>query len=156
VRLAVHATELVVAKAALRVGADILVHSVVDAPVDDEFIALAKSRNAIYCPTIFVFSSYALALSNQWKPTEAERRLADPEILAAMSDLDRIPKDKLPRAWPARWPSRRRSRLARPPAEPEESVDAGITVAMGTDAATSGRCTARRSSARWRSWCARA
>ena len=41
-RLAVHATELVVAKAALRAGADYLVHGVFDAPVDDEFIALAK------------------------------------------------------------------------------------------------------------------
>jgi hypothetical protein len=57
VRLAVHATELVVAKASLRAGADLLVHSVVDAPVDDEFIALARSRNVIYCPTIFVFNS---------------------------------------------------------------------------------------------------
>ena len=139
VRLAVHATELVVAKAALRVGADILVHSVVDAPVDDEFIALAKSRNAIYCPTIFVFSSYALALSNQWKPTEPERRLADPEILAAMSDLDRIPKEKLP--------PRVAQLMAKPPTVATSPVvlqnlkkvwDAGITVAMGTDAGNIG------------------
>ena len=43
-RLAVHATELVVAKSALRAGADILVHSVQDVPVDDEFIALARAR----------------------------------------------------------------------------------------------------------------
>src|SRR6185437_5894079 len=40
VRLAVHATELVVAKSALRAGADYLVHSVDDAPLDDEFLAL--------------------------------------------------------------------------------------------------------------------
>src|SRR5262245_39080581 len=43
-RLAVHATELVVAKAALRAGADLLVHSVFDAPVDEEFIALMKKN----------------------------------------------------------------------------------------------------------------
>jgi imidazolonepropionase-like amidohydrolase len=139
VRFAVHATELVVAKAALRAGADILVHSVVDAPVDDEFIALMKARNAIYCPTIFVFSSYAMALSNQWKPTEAERRLADPEILAAMSDLDRIPKEKLP--------PRVARLMEKPPAIRTSPVvlanlkkvwDAGITVAMGTDAGNIG------------------
>jgi imidazolonepropionase-like amidohydrolase len=46
-KLAVHATELVVAKAALRAGADYLVHSVFDEPVDDEFIALAKKNHAL-------------------------------------------------------------------------------------------------------------
>jgi imidazolonepropionase-like amidohydrolase len=139
IRLAVHATELVVAKSALRAGADILVHSVVDAPVDDEFIALALRRNAIYVPTIFVMSSYAMALSNQWKPTEAEQRLADPEILAAMGDLDRIPRDKLP--------ARVAQLMDKPPAlAPAPAIlrnlrrvwDAGITVAMGTDAGNIG------------------
>jgi cytosine/adenosine deaminase-related metal-dependent hydrolase len=47
VRLAVHATELIVAKAALRDGADFLVHSVEDEPVDAEFLALAKKNHAL-------------------------------------------------------------------------------------------------------------
>ncbi len=128
-----------VAKAALRVGADFLVHSVIDAPVDDEFLALARERRAIYCPTIFVMSSYEMALSNQWKPTEAESRLADPEILAAMSDLDRIPRDKRPPGV---------ARLMDKPPEIRTSPvilqnlrrvwDAGIPVAMGTDAGNIG------------------
>src|SRR5207244_411370 len=96
VRLAVHATELVVAKASLRAGADFLVHSVEDAPIDDEFLALAQKNRALYCPTLFVTLGYRYALSNTWQPTEAERRLADPQILAAMSDLDRIDTDKQP------------------------------------------------------------
>src|SRR5262249_12623428 len=37
IRLAVHATELDVAKSSMRAGADVLVHSVWDKPVDDEF-----------------------------------------------------------------------------------------------------------------------
>jgi imidazolonepropionase-like amidohydrolase len=139
IRLAVHATELAVAKSALRAGADILVHSVVDAPVDDEFIALARGRNAIYCPTIFVMSSYAMALSNQWVATDAERRLADPEILGAMRDLDRIPKAKLP-------PRVAQLMEKPPPLAPAPAIlenlrrvwDAGITVAMGTDAGNIG------------------
>src|SRR5881392_1948659 len=49
VPLAVHATELNVAKAALRAGADYLVHSVMDVAVDDEFIALAKRNHVLYC-----------------------------------------------------------------------------------------------------------
>jgi imidazolonepropionase-like amidohydrolase len=139
IRLAVHATELEVAKSALRAGADILVHSVTDAPVDDTFIALAKGRKAIYCPTIFVMSSYQMALSNQWIATDAERRLADPEILGAMRDLDRIPKAKIP--------PRVVQLMDKPPSLAPAPVilrnlkkvwDAGITVAMGTDAGNIG------------------
>src|SRR5947209_18799759 len=45
VPLIVHATGLVEAKAALRAGAKVLVHSVEDLPVDDEFLGLAKQNN---------------------------------------------------------------------------------------------------------------
>jgi imidazolonepropionase-like amidohydrolase len=139
IRLAVHATELVVAKASLRAGADFLVHSVEDAPVDDEFLALAKKNKAIYCPTLFVVMGYRYALSNTWQPTEAEKRLADPQILAMMRDLDKMPKDKLP--------ERVAKSMASPPqvkasatalANLSKVWDEGITVAMGTDAGNIG------------------
>lgn len=56
--LIVHATELDGAKAAVRAGAKLLVHSIEDKPVDDEFIALAKQRGAILTPTLTVVSGY--------------------------------------------------------------------------------------------------
>jgi imidazolonepropionase-like amidohydrolase len=139
VPLAVHATELVVAKAALKAGADFLVHSVFDAPVDDEFIALLKERRALYCPTLFVNNGYAYALSNQWKATPEEKRLADPRILASMHDLDRMPKDAIPQ---------RVAELIRKHAAPAKPAiamqnlkklwDAGIPIVMGTDAGNIG------------------
>jgi imidazolonepropionase-like amidohydrolase len=49
-KLAVHATELVVAKAALRAGADYLVHSVFDEPVDDEFIRAREEEPRALLP----------------------------------------------------------------------------------------------------------
>src|SRR5436190_7264184 len=139
VALAVHATELIVAKAALRAGADYLVHSVTDVPVDDEFIALAKKNRALYCPTLFVVPGYQYALSNTWRPTAAETRLADPQIVAAMGDLARIPSDLVP-ANVAR-------RIAEPGriAPPDVAIrnlqsvaNAGITIVMGTDAGNIG------------------
>ncbi len=138
-KLAVHATELIVAKAALRAGADYLVHSVFDAPVDDEFIALARRNKVIYCPTFFVMQGYPLALSNQWHATPEEQRRADPEILAAMDDLNDIPADK--------WPPLVAKLMAeaKPPAASTiamenlgKLLEAGITVVMGTDAGNIG------------------
>ena len=138
-KLAVHATELVVAKAALRAGADFLVHSVADQPVDDEFIALAKKNGVIYCPTLFVRDGYLLTLSNTWKPTVEEAGRADPQILGAMDDVGEIPTDKLPRQIA--------KLVASPPvpAPPKVAMDnlrkleeAGVTIVMGTDAGNIG------------------
>ena len=139
VRLAVHATELEVAKAALRAGADYLVHSVEDAPVDEEFVALARARNVLYCPTMFVYEGYALALTNRWQPTDAERRLGDPKMLAMMRDLDVIPREQVPgwmhRARERNWQGWKPPHAA---ANLRRLWDEGITVVLGSDAGNIG------------------
>ncbi len=56
--LIVHSTELATAKAALKAGAKLLVHSVWDQPIDQEFLDLAKANGAIYCPTLTVSRGY--------------------------------------------------------------------------------------------------
>jgi imidazolonepropionase-like amidohydrolase len=137
--LAVHATELNTARIALGAGASYLVHSVEDAPIDDEFIALAKRNNVIYCPTLWVHLGYEYALSNRWQPTEAEKRLADPQILAGLTGIEKMPE--------ADWPPAVKRRMGAP-GEPKippvmyanliRMRDAGITIAMGTDAGNIG------------------
>lgn len=52
--LIVHATGLAEAKVALKAGAVLLVHSVEDRPIDDEFIALLSANRAVYAPTLIV------------------------------------------------------------------------------------------------------
>jgi imidazolonepropionase-like amidohydrolase len=137
-RLAVHATELLVAKSALRAGADFLVHSVEDEPVDEEFLSLARERHVLYCPTLFVIMGYEYALSGTWEPTEAERRLGDPQVLADLR-LDAVPREKLP-AGVAKAMSAHAE--VKPPAVAMQNLlkvwNAGITIVMGTDAGNIG------------------
>jgi len=57
-KMIVHATTLDEAKAALRNHAKLLVHSVRDKILDDEFIALIKNNQAIYTPTLVVEHGY--------------------------------------------------------------------------------------------------
>ena len=139
VPLAVHATELVVAKAALRAGADYLVHSVEDVPVDDEFIALAQKKPVLYCPTLFVISGYRYALANLWRPTAAEARLADPRIVASMNDLQFMPFELLPAGIKSLMAA---AQIPSPSPVALQNLrrvlDAGIPIVMGTDAGNIG------------------
>ena len=65
VRVAVHATELDTAKAAVRAGADILVHSVTDRLIDNEFLNLVQSRDVLYMTTFMVEDGYRNVLGQQ-------------------------------------------------------------------------------------------
>jgi imidazolonepropionase-like amidohydrolase len=56
--LIVHATGLAEAKESLRAGANVFVHNVVDRPLDEEFIDMAKKNGTIVIPTLTVFSGY--------------------------------------------------------------------------------------------------
>ncbi len=56
--LIVHATGLAEAKEALRAGAKLLVHSVWDLPIDEEFIAMARQNGTILIPTLTVPRGY--------------------------------------------------------------------------------------------------
>lgn len=85
--LLVHATELVNAKAALRAGAAMLVHSVADASVDQEFLDLLIANDTFYVPTIVVGSTWEKAVASIFfeRPVEID----DPNrcVDAAMRDM---------------------------------------------------------------------
>jgi imidazolonepropionase-like amidohydrolase len=53
-----HAPRLQLAKEVLRAGGDGLVHSVVDAAVDDEFIGLMRKNSAFYTTTLSLFAAF--------------------------------------------------------------------------------------------------
>ena len=143
IRVAVHATKLETARAAVEEGADILVHSVIDKPVDDAFVKLLKDRHIILCPTLVVFERYGRVFSHQLNLTPEEEAWGNPEVIATL-DVTKIPQDKLPQ------------RIKDALAKPEEALDrikktydialpnlkkledAGVTIAAGTDAGNIG------------------
>src|SRR5204863_6572603 len=95
IRVAVHATELETARAAVEEGADVLVHSVIDKLVDDAFVKLLKDRHVILCPTLAVFERYGRTFSHQLNLTPEEQKCGNPEVIATL-DVTKIPQDKLP------------------------------------------------------------
>jgi len=134
----VHATGLWEAKDALRAGADVLVHSVFDRPVDDEFLDLARSRHIVYIPTLAVGEGYIEAGNGR-----VDGRLYP---LACLDSASRA----LARSGPVRPPRGRAwwadtaasGRIERERATGQANAkrveDAGITLAAGTDAGNPG------------------
>ena len=143
IRVAVHATELETARGAVEEGADILVHSVIDKPVDEAFVKLLKDRHIILCPTLVVFERYGRTFAHKLNLTPEEQAWGNPEVIATL-DVTKILRDQLP--------ERIKDALARP----EEALgrikkiheialknlktleDAGVTIAAGTDAGNIG------------------
>ncbi len=135
--LIVHATGLDEAKVALKAGAHLLVHSVWDVPVDDEFLSLAKANGTIYCPTLTVIHGY-LRL-NQAAVSGKPPVLDDPNGCVDRALVERI---EAPGALPAGKAADTVQRLEKVvpgmtstmAANLKRVADAGIPIAMGTDA----------------------
>ncbi|HEY9383643.1 MAG TPA: amidohydrolase family protein [Gemmatimonadales bacterium] len=90
--LIVHATGLREAKAALRAGAVLLVHSVEDLPVDQEFLDLLAKNRAIYAPTLTVGrnatrASVSIALGVKY-PIDDPGNCVDSNTLAKVANVD--------------------------------------------------------------------
>ncbi|MEY2485038.1 MAG: hypothetical protein QOH39_686 [Verrucomicrobiota bacterium] len=143
IRVAVHATELETARAAVEEGADILVHSVIDKEVDDRFVELLKNKHTILCPTLVVFERYGRTFANRLNLTPEEKAWGNPEVIASL-DVTKLPPDQVP------------ERIKTAMADPDATLDrikhlyeialknlkklddAGVTIAAGTDAGNIG------------------
>ncbi|HET9599278.1 MAG TPA: amidohydrolase family protein [Anaeromyxobacteraceae bacterium] len=88
-RVAVHATELATAKAALRAGADVLVHGVFTGEVDAEFLDLLRARRVPYVTTLTVLQGYRDVLGKRVRLGGPDLELADPASVATvLEDFD--------------------------------------------------------------------
>ncbi len=97
-KLIVHAVSLDQAKEALRLGAKILVHSVEDQEVDEEFIQLALKNDIIYLPTLTVTRGYLEAFKSfkeKWEfddPHNAMDVRAKTFLETSTDYLDKLPE----------------------------------------------------------------
>jgi imidazolonepropionase-like amidohydrolase len=129
-RVAAHLFYLDDAKDLLRAGADVLAHSVRDRDVDDEFLALMKSRQAAYVPTLtrelstFVYESTPAFFSDPFFLKEA-----DAAVVAQLKEAGRQAGFR-----DSRSAQRYKAALEIAKRNLKRIGDAGLLVAMGTDA----------------------
>jgi imidazolonepropionase-like amidohydrolase len=140
--LIVHATSLREAKMALRAGAKLLVHSVEDQQVDEEFLELLRRNDAIYAPTLVVGGFWTRAIGaialNVPPEIDDPNGCVDPGTRAKLQQTAQL-QALLPEA--RRSPEafyRRLERGGMSRAVMSENLrrvhDAGVTIATATDA----------------------
>jgi imidazolonepropionase-like amidohydrolase len=128
-RVAVHATELNTARTAVLAGADVLVHSVIDADVDAEFIHLLRDRKVPLVTTLAVFEGYKEVLTHHFQPRPADTELASPEVVATVLEPFQTPENRDTRGAPSKATRLRNVRRL---------WDGGAIVAAGSDAGNIG------------------
>jgi len=131
--LIVHATGLWQAKDALRAGAKLLVHSVYDRPVDEEFLALARRNGTVYNPTLIVSDGYAQLRARSFRADAWDLACVDPATRAKAFLTDSLPGGQGPEER-ARAGEALRKRYELMLENLRRVHEAGIPVAMGTDA----------------------
>jgi len=135
IRVAIHATELELAKMALRAGADILVHSVEDQRVDREFINMAKTKNVLYITTLIVNEGYDEVFGQAVKLNDIEEELGDPQVIATWSQLAKVPANQIPGGVP---PATLRDTQKNQLLNLQLLESAGVRIVAGSDAGNIG------------------
>jgi imidazolonepropionase-like amidohydrolase len=133
--LAAHMVYLEHAKSLVRAGADLLAHSVRDAPVDAELIGLMRERGICLNPTLtrelstFVYGSRPAFFDDPFFLREA-----DPEVIRQLEDPERQRRTRESEA--GRYFQRA---LPLAQANMKALLDAGVRIAFGTDSGPPGR-----------------
>ncbi|MFT5892193.1 MAG: imidazolonepropionase-like amidohydrolase [Dokdonia sp.] len=95
-KLAVHATQFNTAKLAVEAGADILVHSVDDKEVTEEFAQLLKQNQVTYIPTLIVSKNYYTSFTGTPGDHTQDLNFANPKTYSTLKDVKRYTKETMP------------------------------------------------------------
>ncbi|MEX2571209.1 MAG: amidohydrolase family protein [Gemmatimonadota bacterium] len=133
--VAAHIVELEDAKEALRAGVDFIAHSVRDAPVDDELIALLREGRICLTPTLTrELSTFVYGSRPDFFDDPFFLREADPAVVDALQDPARQQRTRESAAaqyWEAQLPQAMDNL--------RDLTDAGVRIALGTDSGPAGR-----------------
>lgn len=136
--LIVHATGLTEAKAALRAGANVLVHSVEDLPVDQEFVDLAKQNGTVLIPTLTVLDGYMHmyrgVVERKAPDVDDPNRCVDKKTMAKVAETATVDASLVDANRMAARQQRAERFRTVTRANLKTLVGAGIPIATGTDA----------------------
>jgi imidazolonepropionase-like amidohydrolase len=136
--IATHIFYLADAKASLMAGADVIAHSVRDAPVDAEFVRELKARNACYIPTLMrEVSTFVYGSTPPWARDPFFLKSAGAAAADELSDPSRQAQVQSSNAY--KQGLRYKEGLEVATRNLKTLVDAGARVAMGTDSGPAGR-----------------
>jgi len=137
-KLAVHLFYLTDAKAVAEAGADFIVHSVRDVPVDESFLSTMKSRNICYSPTLMrEVSTFVYDRTPPWAGDAFFLRGYSKDVSSELADPARHARIKASPAWAQGQKYKAALEVAK--ANLKRVSDAGIRIAMGTDSGPAGR-----------------
>ncbi len=135
----IHATELETARKSLEAGCDVLVHDVLDKPVDKDFLKKCRKNNVSFIPTLWVFNSYSAVYSKQLHLLKEEHLWGNPKIISSFFDMYEVSDSEL-------GERQKKLQSEMKPIEPDTIglqnlkaiQDYGINVVVGTDAGNVG------------------
>lgn len=136
--LTVHATGLWEAKDAIRAGASVLLHGVFDVDVDEEFLSLARDAGVIYTPTITVTEGYRNAFAQAGTDGLPYPARCSDEGTRNLLDSEIPPEWRPPGEMLTRYGAFVEANRALGLENLRKVLEAGVTVAMGTDAGNPG------------------
>jgi len=131
--LIVHATGLEGAREAVQAGAHLLVHSVEDREVDDDFVRLAARSGVFYNPTLSVYEGYQELRERRFDEDRTDIRCVDPQTLALIRSTRDLPGGLSPEAA-ERSRSNAAARDRRTASNLRAMHAGGVPVVVGTDA----------------------
>lgn len=138
-KVAVHATQYQTARLAVEAGADILVHSVDDKPLDTGMLQLMKNKKVVYIPTLMVSQGYDRTFTQQFNFTSHDFTYSNPFMLGTLMDIqhlgNKVPFDYVKMRNRFHVPSKEDSTML---ANLKLAQQAGVTVVAGTDAGNIG------------------
>jgi imidazolonepropionase-like amidohydrolase len=141
-RVAVHATERITAQLAVQAGADFLVHSVDDEIINDAFVQLLLKNKTVLCPTLVVAGNYGKILGDTYHFTTDELTIANPTTIASILNYPQPDTAIATRYITALATAGQKAKAQKEDSIMKENlkklVEAGVTIATGTDAGNIG------------------